>query len=125
MDIEFLLFLCFLASLFIVPAFLRERTKRAGFELIARALERGQTLDPETITKLTSEQQRNDRGRNNLGIGIVLSALAGGCMIAAFILTQTSTDAQLQDFLVPAALLGVLGLAFLLLAALDGFGRKS
>jgi hypothetical protein len=116
---EFVAVITVVGVIFVIPAFLRERTKRAGFELVARALERGQTLDPDTILRITEEKSRSDRRRSNFAVGVVLLALAVGALASAGIVASLEHDAQFQDFLVPATMLGVVGLAFLILAATD------
>ena len=119
MDVELLALFALLGAVILTPAILKERTKRVGLDLAARAIERGQTLDPEVIIRLTDEKLHVDRRRHNLAIGAVLWGLAAGCLASAAILVAVEPDAQLQDFLVPAALLASVGAAFLLLGLLD------
>jgi hypothetical protein len=118
-NIELLALFAAIALLVIVPIMVRERTKRVGLDLVARALERGQTLDPDLIVRLTDERLSVDRRRNNLARGLVLCALAMGCIGSAGVLRALDETPALQDFLVPAVLLVSLGAAFLLLAAMD------
>lgn len=122
MDYTFVAVITIVGAIFVIPTFLRERTKRAGFELVARALERGQTLDPDTILRITEEKSRSDRRRSNFAVGVVLLALAVGALGSAAIVA--GLDAQFQDFLVPATMLSAVGLAFLILAATDKPDRK-
>jgi hypothetical protein len=124
MDWEFFALLTFLALLFLGPMLLRERTKRAGFDLIARALERGHALDPDTILRITEEKLEGDRRRSTLAIGVVLVALAVAAVVAGLVLTRFESDAPLQNFLVPAVIIGGVGAGFLLLAALDRAGPR-
>lgn len=119
LNLELIALFALVALLVIVPAALKSRTKRAAFELVSRALERGQTLDPDTIMRITEDKIAGERRRNNLAIGVVLMALAIGALASAGILSWLETGAQMQDFLVPATLLFALGAAFLLLAAFD------
>jgi hypothetical protein len=118
-NIELLALFAAIALLVIVPIMVRERTKRVGLDLVARALERGHTLDPDLIARLTDERLSVDRRRNNLARGLVLWALALGCIGSAGVLRALDDTPALQDFLVPAVLLASLGAAFLLLAAMD------
>jgi hypothetical protein len=125
MDYTFVAVVSVVGAVLVIPAFLRERTKRAGFDLVARALERGQALDPDTILRITEEKSRTDRRRGNFALGVVLLALAVGALGSAGIVAGLEQDAQFQDFLVPATVLGVVGLAFLLLAATDKPDRNA
>lgn len=119
LNIELIALFAMIVALVTVPAAMKNRTKRAAFDLVARALERGQALDPDTIARLTEDKLNGERRRNNLAIGVVLIALAIGALASAAILVALATGVQLQDFLVPAVVLATLGAAFLLLAGLD------
>jgi hypothetical protein len=117
-------FFGFLAAVILVPIWLRERTKQSAHQLLAQALEKGQTLDPALIRQLTEaaggKQQQQDKARRSLGSGIVLLGLAAGFVGAGYAAGEISgvTEA-FHGMLVPAAILGALGVAFLLLAIVD------
>lgn len=111
-------FFGFLAAIILVPIFLRERTRQSAHHLIAQALEKGQTLDPALMRTLTEGQKKpQDKARSSLGIGIVLSALAGGFVAAALL-------AGIEPLFIPASILGALGVAFILLAIVDYATKK-
>ena len=77
-------FFAFLAAIIIVPIMAKERTKRSAHELISQALARGQQLEPELITKLSSDMiAEGNRARASLGKGVILLALGGGVTGAA------------------------------------------
>ena len=128
MGVEFLIpftFFVFLAAVILVPIWLKERTKRSAHALISQALEKGQTLDPMLMRQLTegSIKPQQDRARRTLGSGVVLLALAFGFVIAAFAV-EDFTGATEGAFMVPAAILGALGVAFTLLAIIDYAAKK-
>ena len=116
-------FFAFLAAVILVPVWLKERTKRSAHALISQALEKGQTLDPALMSQLTEGAKApQDRARRTLGSGIILLALSGAFVIGAF---------AVEDFngveggmMVPAAILGALGVAFTLLAIIDYAAKK-
>jgi hypothetical protein len=117
----FLLFFGFLGAIILVPIYLRERTRQSAHHLISQALEKGQTLDPALMKILTEGQKKpRDKARSSLGSGIVLLALAGGFVGGGFAVDQFSgAEEALFGMLIPAAILGALGVAFVLLALVD------
>lgn len=120
------IFFLFLAAIILVPIYLRERTKQSAHQLISQALEKGQQLDPALMRQLT-EGQRNtqDRARKTLGSGIVLLALSGGFVAAAFVMDGFDPSGYAHNgMLVPAVILGALGTAFVLLAGVDYLTKK-
>ena len=121
-----LIFFGFLAAIILVPIYLRERTKQSAHQLISQALEKGQTLDPALMRQLTEGQrQQADRPRRTLGSGVVLLALAGGFVAAAFVMDGFDpSGAAHNGMLVPAVILGALGVAFILLATIDYMTKK-
>lgn len=128
MGVEFLIpftFFVFLAAVILVPIWLKERTKRSAHALISQALEKGQSLDPMLMRQLTEGgiKPQQDRARRTLGSGVVLLALALGFVIAAFAV-EDFTGAVEAAFMVPAAILGALGVAFTLLAIIDYAAKK-
>jgi hypothetical protein len=121
-----LVFFGFLGAVILVPIWLKERTKRSAHALISQALERGQTLDPALMRQLTEgAKPQRDRARSTLGSGVVLLALAAGFVGAGFAVESISGASEaLGGMLVPAAILGALGVAFLLLAMIDYSTKK-
>ena len=121
-----LIFFGFLAAIILIPIYLRERTKQSAHQLISQALEKGQTLDPAMMRQLTEGQrQLADRPRRTLGSGVVLLALAGGFVAAAFVMDGFDSSGMAHNgMLVPAVILGALGVAFVLLATIDYLTKK-
>lgn len=118
------LFFAFLGAIILVPIWLKERTKRSAHALISQALEKGQQLDPAILRQLTEGAAKppKDRARSTLGSGVVLMALAVGFVIGAFAMEDfTGVNGGMM---VPAAILGALGLAFILLAMVDYSAKK-
>lgn len=118
-----LLFFGFLGAVILVPIWLRERTRQSAHQLISQALEKGQQLDPELLRQLTDTQQQRqqpDRPRRTLGSGVVLTALALGFAGAAAV-SSNFDPANMADegMMIPAVILGALGIAFILLAIID------
>ncbi len=129
MDADILIpfvFFGFLAAIILVPIYLRERTKQSAHALISQALEKGQTLDPQILKQLTEGgKPPQDKARRSLGSGIVLLALAGGFVGAAFVMDGFDPSGYAHNgMLVPAVILGALGTAFILLAIVDYATRK-
>jgi hypothetical protein len=117
-------FFVFLAAVILVPIWLKERTKRSAHALISQALEKGQTLDPALMRQLTEGvKPQLDRARRTLGSGVILLALAGGFVIGAFAIDDFSGTVE-GGMMVPAAILGALGTAFILLAIVDYAAKK-
>ena len=117
-------FFAFLAAVILVPIWLKERTKRSAHALISQAIEKGQPLDPALMRQLTDGvKPQQDRARRTLGSGVILLALAGGFVIGAFAL-EDFTGAVEGGMMVPAAILGALGTAFMLLAIVDYASKK-
>ena len=123
------LFFGFLAAIILVPIWLRERTKQSAHNLISQALEKGQPLDPALMRELTqataSQQPSPDKARRSLGSGVVLLALAGGFVAAGFAVDGFDpSGSALRGMMVPAAILGMLGLGFVVLAMVDFAAKK-
>ena len=115
-------FFAFLTSVIVIPVMVKERTKRSAHDLIARAIDRGQTLDPALVEQLSENMlQESNRARKSLGSAVVLLALAGAFAGIAFISDGGMT--MNDGALVPAVLLGSLGTAFLVLAIIDYLGK--
>ena len=116
-------FFAFLTSVIVIPIMLKERTKRSAHELVGKALERGQTVDPVLIQQLTENlATEGNRARKSLGNGIILLALAAGFAGAAY--AADGFGHFDSGALVPAIILGSVGLAFLLLAIVDYASKK-
>jgi MFS family permease len=114
-------FFGFLAAIILVPIYLRERTRQSAHHLIAQALEKGQQLDPALMRSLTEGQKKpQDKARSSLGSGVVLLALAGGFIAAGYVIDGFDPSGMAQNgMMVPAVILGALGIAFILLAIVD------
>lgn len=120
-------FFVFLAAVILVPIWLREKTKQSAHNLISQALEKGQQLDPALLRQLTEGGQKppQDRARRTLGSGIVLLALAGGFVGAAYFTGDFDPTGHAEGGIMTAAIiLGALGAAFILLALVDYASKK-
>jgi hypothetical protein len=125
-----LAFFAMIAAIVLIPVWLRERTKQSAHQLISQALERGQTLDPALMERLTQttapKQQKESSARKTLGNGIILLALGLGFGVAGAM--GGDFDPMSGDFgglMIPAMILTVLGLAFTVLAIVDYNSKKS
>jgi hypothetical protein len=120
-------FFSFLAAVILVPVLAKERTKRSAHDLISQAMSRGQALDPALISQLTEQMlDEGNRARKSLGNGVILLALAAGFVGAGFVIQglDGGDSDGLYGMMIPAVILGTVGLAFLLLAAIDYAGKK-
>lgn len=124
MDAEILVplsFFAFLGAVILVPTLIKERTKRSAHDLVARAIDRGQTLDPALVSQLSENMlQEGNRARKSLGNAVIMLALAGAFVGIAYVSDgwDGGHDAH-NGILVPAVLFGALGVAFGLLAIID------
>ncbi|MGE0739810.1 MAG: hypothetical protein AB7O98_00595 [Hyphomonadaceae bacterium] len=119
-------FFGFLGAVILVPILAKERTKRSAHDLIGRAMERGQALDPALVQQLSQSMlEEGGRARKSLGSGVVLLALAGGFVAAAYVVDgfDPGGDAH-RGMLIPAVIMGSVGAAFLLLAIIDYATKK-
>lgn len=127
MDVEILIplaFFVFLGSVIIAPIMLRERTKRSAHDLVAKAIDRGQTIDPDLVAQLTSSMLvEGDRARKSLGNGVILLALTGG-FVAAAALSGDLAHGGGHGLLYPAIILGFIGVAFIGLSIFDYATKK-
>lgn len=119
-------FFGFLAAVILVPVLAKERTKRSAHDLISQAMARGQPLDPTLIAKLSETMiQEGDRARKSLGNAVVLLALAGGFVAAAFVMDGLDPGGDAHNgMLIPAVILGSIGTAYMLLAIVDYMSKK-
>lgn len=121
-------FFAFLAAIILVPVWLRERTKQSAHNLISQALEKGQPLDPAIMRELTQGAVKGpqpDKARRSLGSGVVLLALALGFVLAGFAVDGIpGSVGAMSGMMVPAAILGALGVGFVVLAVVDYSSKK-
>lgn len=114
-------------AIVVVPIWLKERTKQSAHQLISKALEKGQTLDPALMQKLTegAHAQQQDRPRKTLGSGVILLALAGAFAGASYFSGDFDpTGHAMGGMMTIALILGALGAAFTLLAIVDYASKK-
>ncbi len=117
-------FFTFLAAIILVPTIVKERTKRSAHELVSQALARGQNLDPDLVQQLTQNMlDEGNRARKSLGNAVILLALAAGFVGVGFVVDGFDHDGH-RGVLVPAVILGSIGLAYALLAAIDYASKK-
>lgn len=119
-------FFGFLAAIILVPTLAKERTKRSAHDLVSRAMERGQSLDPALVSQLTANMlEEGNRARKSLGNAVVLLALAGGFLGAGFVIEGYEHDGDVvRGMAVPAIILASVGLAYLALAIIDYSTKK-
>jgi Domain of unknown function (DUF6249) len=119
------IFFLFLGAIILLPIWFRERTKQSAHHLISQALEKGQQLDPALIRQISDGgRPPQDKARRTLGSGIVLLALAGGFVGAAYVIDGVDASGSAHSgMMVPAVILGALGTAFVLLAIVDYMTR--
>ncbi len=119
-------FFGFLGAVILVPVLVKERTKRSALDLISQAMARGQALDPTLIAKLSDDMlQEGNRARKSLGNGVILLALAAGFVGAGFVADRFDPGGDAHNgMLIPAVIMGAVGLAFLLLAGVDYLAKK-
>lgn len=119
-------FFGFLGAVILVPVLVKERTKRSALDLISQAMARGQALDPTLIAKLSDDMlQEGNRARKSLGNGVILLALAAGFVGAGFVADRFDPGGDAHNgMLIPAVIMGAVGLAFLLLAGVDYLTKK-
>lgn len=111
------LFFGFLGAVIIVPILAKERTRRSAHDLISQALARGQNLDPSLVAKLSEDMlQEGNRARKSLGNAVILLALAGGIVGAAYAADGPHFH---SGVFAPAIIVGAVGAAFLILAIFD------
>lgn len=117
-------FFGFLAAVILVPVLAKERTKRSAHDLISQALARGQALEPALVSQLTQNMlDEGNRARKSLGNGVILLALAIGFAAAGYVAGGFDEDAR-HGMMIPAIILGSVGLAFTVLAIFDFATRK-
>src|SRR5262249_1657717 len=116
------IFFAFLGSIVLVPILAKERTKRSAHELVSRAIDRGQQLDPALVSQLSeSIANEGNRARKSLGNAVSLLALAGAFAGIAFV----GGDHDIHDgSMVPTVLFGALGAAFLVLSIIDYSSKR-
>jgi hypothetical protein len=118
-------FFAFLAAVILVPVLVKERTKRSAHDLVSQAMARGQTLDPALVSQLTQNLlDEGNRARKSLGNAVVLLALALGFVGVGYVIDGFDHDGH-RGALIPAVILGSVGLAYLLLAAIDYASKKT
>lgn len=120
------MFFAMIVAIVVLPAWLRERTKQSAHDLIAKALEKGQTLDPalmQELTQSTQKKQQVSTPRRTLGNGVVLLALAAGFAAASYFSGDFDPHAM-SGMMTAALILGALGIAFTLLAIVDYSTKK-
>jgi hypothetical protein len=119
-------FFGFLAAVILVPVLAKERTKRSAYDLVSQAMARGQTLDPSLVAQLSQTMfDEGNRARKSLGNGVILLALAGGFVAAGYVMNGFDPSGHARNgMMVPAVIMGAVGLAYLLLAIVDYSTRK-
>jgi hypothetical protein len=120
------LFFGFLTAVIVIPIMAKEATKRSAHQLVSQAIARGQTLDADLLHRLTQEVFYDaNRARRSLGNAVILLALAGSFVATGYVVDGFDHDGDAhRGLLVPAVILGSIGLAYLLLAVFDYMTKK-
>lgn len=111
-----------LVALIVLPTYFKERTKQSAHRLLSEAIARGEKIDPEVLTRLSDPPARqHDRPRRTLGSAVILLALSLAMGASAYFTGEYGASWGGQ--MTAAAILGALGLAFLILAIVDYSGK--
>jgi hypothetical protein len=104
---------------------MKERTKQSAHKLLSEALARGQNIDPAVLTQLAElRSSPADRPRRTLGSAVVMIALAFGFAAASYFSGDWGPGGFDGGLMIPATILGALGVAFLILALVDYSAKK-
>ncbi len=111
----------FLAAIIIVPRFLKSREREALQATLRTAIEKGQALPPEVIDAITRDTKPAPSAARDLRTGIIWVGVALGLAAFAYAMGYTDTDASeaFWPLLGISAFPGFIGLAFLVMAALN------
>ncbi|NWG53907.1 MAG: hypothetical protein HXY28_09325 [Hydrogenophilaceae bacterium] len=116
-----------IAAMIVLPMWFREKTKQSAHRLLAEAIARGEKVDPDLIARLSDPPaKQHDRPRRTLGSAVILLALAGAMTGSAYF--SGDFDPSGHAFggqMTAAAILGALGLAFLILAIVDYNSKRN
>lgn len=110
-----------IASLFLVPAWLRSQERQKLQDTLRAAIEKGQTLPTEVIEAMTQDVKVKPKPspQRDLRVGIIWLGVAVGLAAMGFATSFEEPDA-LYPTLGVAAFPGFIGLAFILMSF---FGR--
>ncbi|WP_304167996.1 DUF6249 domain-containing protein [Phenylobacterium aquaticum] len=114
-----------IASLFLVPAWLKSQERQKLQDTLRAAIEKGQPLPTEVIEALTSDVKVRPKPspQRDLRVGIIWMGVAVGLAAMGFAISFEDADA-LYPMLGFAAFPGFIGLAFVLIS-FSGRGQKS
>jgi Mg2+/citrate symporter len=115
-----------LVALIVLPIWFRERTKQSAHNMISQALAKGEKIDAELLERITDPPARQqDRPRRTLGNAIIMIALSIGLVFASYFSGDFNPmEGRFDGPMLGAAILGALGIAFLILALVD-YAAKS
>lgn len=116
-----------LVALIVLPIWFKERTKQSAHKLLSEALARGEKIDTDVIAQLSSPPERETkRPRRTLGSAVILLALALAMGASAYFTSESTGGVYAwSGQMTAAAILGALGLAFLILAIVDYNSNRS
>lgn len=114
-----------IASLFLVPAYLKSQERQKLQETLRAAIEKGQPLPTEVIEAMTSDVKVRPKPspQRDLRVGIVWIGVAVGLAAMGLAISFEDADA-LYPMLGIAAFPGFIGLAFVVISFF-GRGQKS
>ena len=111
-----IVFFVFLGTVIVVPTWLRERTRQAGYKLIVEAAQSGNPLESAVVRRLAKANP--DRARHMLGAGVLLLALAAAALVNRSLISRAYEDGG-AGMLLGAVTFAALGVGFLFLSAFD------
>ena len=113
-----------IAAIFIVPRYFKSKEREALQATVRAAIERGQNLSPESIDAITRDLQvaaPAPSAVRDLRAAVVWIAIALGIAVFGYVVE----DGDFYDgFLAFAAIPGLVGLAYLAMAAINSAANK-
>jgi len=109
-----------IAAIVIVPTWLKSKERRDMQVTLRASIDKGQALPPEVIDALTRQTVKPPAtaGRD-LRIGVILLSLSLGIAATFSVIGYTLGKAEAWGFGAFAAILGAIGLAFIILSAFN------
>ncbi len=105
------------ATIVVVPAWLKSRERREMQETVRTAIEKGQPLPPELIEALTKEIKlpKVSSAQRDIRIGVILLAVGGGLALLGLALRAVADEA-FYALVGSAAIPAAIGVAFVILS---------
>ena len=105
------------ATIIVVPAWLRSRERREMQETVRAAIEKGQALPPELIEALTKEVKgpKVSSAQRDIRIGVILLSVGAGLALLGVALQSIAQEA-FYALVGSGAIPAMVGLAFIILS---------